>query len=43
MRLQILSDLHLSGGAPTIPATDADLIVLAGYMRILTAAAIISD
>ena len=30
MRLQILSDLHLSGGAPTIPATDADLIVLAG-------------
>lgn len=30
MRLQILSDLHLSGGAPPIPATDADLIVLAG-------------
>ena len=30
MRLQILSDLHLSGGAPPIPATGADVIVLAG-------------
>ena len=30
MRLQILSDLHLSGGAPPVPATGADLIVLAG-------------
>lgn len=30
MRLQILSDLHLSGGVPPIPATDADLFVLAG-------------
>lgn len=30
MRLQILSDLHLSRGVPDIPATDADVVVLAG-------------
>jgi len=30
MRLQILSDLHLSRGVPDIPRTDADLVVLAG-------------
>lgn len=30
MRLQILSDIHLSRGAPAIPATSADLVVLAG-------------
>ncbi len=30
MKLQIMSDLHLAFGEPTIPSTDADLIVLAG-------------
>ena len=30
MRLQVLSDIHLTGGAPPVPATRADLIVLAG-------------
>ena len=30
MRLQILSDLHLSQGALDVPATDADVVVLAG-------------
>jgi hypothetical protein len=30
LRLQILSDLHLSQGALDIPATDADVVVLAG-------------
>ncbi len=30
MRLQVLSDIHLTGGAPAVPATAADLVVLAG-------------
>ena len=30
MRLHILSDLHLSCGAPEIPRTDAEVVVLAG-------------
>jgi predicted phosphodiesterase len=30
MKLQIMSDLHLAFGEPIVPATDADLIVLAG-------------
>ena len=30
VRLQVLSDIHLTGGAPAVPATAADLVVLAG-------------
>jgi predicted phosphodiesterase len=30
MKLQIMSDLHIAFGEPSIPATDADVIVLAG-------------
>jgi predicted phosphodiesterase len=30
MKLQIMSDLHIAFGEPEVPATDADLIVLAG-------------
>ena len=30
MRLNILSDLHLSRGTLELPVTDADVVVLAG-------------
>ena len=30
MKLQIMSDLHIAFGEPQVPATDADLIILAG-------------
>ena len=34
MRLHILSDLHLEFGKVKIPETDADVIVLAGYIHV---------